>query len=585
MKTKLLLTLLLYGTLTISNAQITIPEVKPTKFDLKSDNFLNTNKNIQELQNIPYPIIFIHGLNSNSKVWVDFGLRLVNGEGLTYGGRIDFSLNDDNNNSTSNKNLYPTTGADIALFTNPATDITVGDFYFLNFDINNVGNLYPSDDGSPYNDMLSNESAIAKQGVALNIAIQIVLQKTGKDKVIIMGHSMGGLFGREYIQNPSIWTEPYVNHHIAKLVTTGTPHGGFTGINLSPTIDSKSEAYRDLKKSYVVSNSDGVYLFGGIENYQTMNNNYLYNFYNVDVNCNGIDEDNTNIIGLNQKAWITNIDYSFIVGMCSNCNSDYPGMPGDGIVKDVNADLSYYTSAIPLPINKFVYTADAINPVFGLHSDLPKANTLNFQGLDEPNEYNIAYGVEFGKTYKGFITQQPDGGYPYDYDDYKFSVTSNSQVSVLINNTFSNPIYARIINSNNFQEGQELTVNSGSNTLTLNLSAGLYYLEIYTTATSTSYLYPYTFTLSSTLSNPDFTSADSLKIYPNPTSSKVFFDNSIEKFETATVINYLGQVVGETRFSAFEANQEVDLSSFASGVYLVKFTNKDKSITHKIVKE
>jgi hypothetical protein len=74
-------------------------------------------------------------------------------------------------------------------------------------------------------------------------------------------------------------------------------------------------------------------------------------------------------------------------------------------------------------------------------------------------------------------------------------------------------------------------------------------------------------------------------IYPNPTSSKVFFDNSIEKFETATVINYLGQVVGETRFSSFEANQEVDLSSFSAGVYLVKFNNKDKSITHKIIKQ
>lgn len=74
-------------------------------------------------------------------------------------------------------------------------------------------------------------------------------------------------------------------------------------------------------------------------------------------------------------------------------------------------------------------------------------------------------------------------------------------------------------------------------------------------------------------------------LYPNPTSSKVFFDNSIEKFETATIINYLGQVVAETRFSTFEANQEVDLSSFSKGVYLVKFTNNDKSITHKIIKE
>ena len=74
-------------------------------------------------------------------------------------------------------------------------------------------------------------------------------------------------------------------------------------------------------------------------------------------------------------------------------------------------------------------------------------------------------------------------------------------------------------------------------------------------------------------------------IHPNPTSSKVSFDNSIDKFETVTVMNYLGQVVTEIKFDSFEVNQEIDLSSFPAGVYLVKFSNNDKSITQKIVKE
>jgi len=75
-------------------------------------------------------------------------------------------------------------------------------------------------------DVLSNQSAIAKQGVALKVVIQHVLSLTGRDKVILMGHSMGGLASREYLQNPDNWTDPYINHHVAKLVTTGTPHGG-----------------------------------------------------------------------------------------------------------------------------------------------------------------------------------------------------------------------------------------------------------------------------------------------------------------------------------------------------------------------
>lgn len=74
-------------------------------------------------------------------------------------------------------------------------------------------------------------------------------------------------------------------------------------------------------------------------------------------------------------------------------------------------------------------------------------------------------------------------------------------------------------------------------------------------------------------------------INPNPTSSKVYFDNSIQKFETATVVNYLGQVVAETRFNSFEVNQEVDLSSFSVGVYIFKFKNQQFSKTVKIIKQ
>ncbi|MCF8320090.1 MAG: alpha/beta fold hydrolase [Flavobacterium sp.] len=583
MKTKLLLFTILFGTLMISNAQISIPEVKPTNFEHKLDNFLNTNKNIQALQNLPYPIIFIHGLNSNSKVWVDLGLQLVN-EGLSYGGRIDFSLNDDNNNNTSNKNIYPTAGADIALFTNSATDLTVGDFYFLNFDINNIGQLYTSDDGSPFNDMLSNEASIVKQGVALKYAIQIVLQKTGRDKVIIMGHSMGGLCGREYLQNPSIWTEPNINHHVAKLVTTGTPHGGYTGTNVPLSgIDSRSEAYRDLRKEYTWSGSVGTYLYGGIENQTNIDNSAFSDFYNVDVNCNGINGDNTMIVGLNQKNLPLTLDYSYIIGKCDNCGALQGTIEGDGIVRSVNANLNNLY-ALPIPVNEFTHQANAANPLIGLHSDLPKAIPVSFQGLDEPNLFNLAYQFIIGNTYKGFITPQSIVSIN-DYDDFKFSVTSNSQVNVLINNTLSFSIYARIYDSNYNQLGQTITINSGSNNFSQNLPIGFYYLQIFGFPTATSYLFPYTFSLSSTLSNPDITTANSFEIYPNPTSTKVFFDNSIDKFETATVVNYLGQVVRETRFSSFESNQEVDLSSFSAGVYIFKFINQQFSKTVKIIKQ
>jgi len=52
--------------------------------------------------------------------------------------------------------------------------------------------------------------------------IEIVLHHTGKNKVILIGHSMGGLVGRAYVKN-------YGAEKVDKLVAIGTPnHGYFT---------------------------------------------------------------------------------------------------------------------------------------------------------------------------------------------------------------------------------------------------------------------------------------------------------------------------------------------------------------------
>ena len=588
MKTKLLLTLMFFGNLLISNAQekkylsksrpsdfeyLSAPDSLGIRHQLKTPNTNNRNSLTGDIK-IPYPIIFIHGLDSDANVWnstTDFMDQNFN---FTFGGRLDFNLNNDNDNSTSNKLFFPDNGADIAQYGSMV--LTNGDYYFLNFAVGSDGSYAPSN--LSFSNVLSNEAAIAKQGAALSRAIQQVMDVTQRDKVILMGHSMGGLCAREYLQNPSNWTEPNINHHVAKLITTGTPHGGYTGANVIFTgINSSSEAYRDLRTEYSNSNS-GIYLFGGIEDTSVIGNNY----YNNDINCNGINNDGTFIQGLNFKSLPTaTVDFAYIMGNCTDCVISQGLILGDGVVRLVNANLSNFLS-LPSPKNEFIYTASA---VIDIHRILPQQTYENMQGLDEPNEYNLAYGVELGKIYKGFITVQPVGGYSNDWDDYKFVIQGNGNQILTISNSSTNSLGVRVYNSDLQLQGQVYSAPNGISQFSFPLTAGQYFLEINGVPTSTSYLFPYNFTLSATLSNPDFTSSDSLKIYPNPTSSSVFFDNSIEKFETATVINYLGQVVSETRFSAFEANQEVDLSSFTAGVYLVKFTNNDKSITQKIIKE
>ena len=76
-----------------------------------------------------------------------------------------------------------------------------------------------------------------------------------------------------------------------------------------------------------------------------------------------------------------------------------------------------------------------------------------------------------------------------------------------------------------------------------------------------------------------------LNVYPNPTTSKVFFNNSNYNFENVSVVNSLGQEVSKVKFTKFSNNQEIDLSGFTKGVYVLKLSNSKTSKTEKIVKQ
>lgn len=72
-----------------------------------------------------------------------------------------------------------------------------------------------------------------------------------------------------------------------------------------------------------------------------------------------------------------------------------------------------------------------------------------------------------------------------------------------------------------------------------------------------------------------------ITIYPNPVDSKFAIasqNNGIDKIE---IVNSLGQMI-KTVDAGFEA---VDVSDFASGVYLVKLYSEGKIVTKKIVKK
>jgi uncharacterized delta-60 repeat protein len=86
-----------------------------------------------------------------------------------------------------------------------------------------------------------------------------------------------------------------------------------------------------------------------------------------------------------------------------------------------------------------------------------------------------------------------------------------------------------------------------------------------------------------TLSNEEFSKTKTV-VYPNPTSSNVFFDNSVNQYENGSVYNYLGQEILKQELG-FSSSESINISTIANGVYLLKFNNEKGSETIKIVKE
>lgn len=546
---------------------------RPAEFELyeyRNDSIFPLKTPVQNTTNrvfeskLPYPIIFIHGLNSSSETWNDATDYYDTQYSFVFGGRFDFCLNADNNNATTNKNFFPTPGADIAAFESMVQN---GDYYYVNFNVNPNGSVGTT--------VLSNQSAVAKQGAAVKVAVQRVMQITGKDKVILVGHSMGGLASREYIQNSYNWQADN-QHHVAKLLTLGTPHGGSnasdSGLGWFAGIQTRSEAIRDLKTTYYYSGDQGRFLFGGMEvnNSSNMNEHLTGDdFYNYDVNCNGVIGEN--VQGLNQKPIDNLIDFSCVIGRIT-------GGTTDGVVAEPSSNFNHYYPTLTYPAKLFYYVSgfDFIEN----HTELPGYPYQMMQGLDEPNVKELAYGIQTNKNYIGYTTVQNPTGADNDY--FKFTVADNVNAVVNVSSIVTSSMNGTILNSAGTAVGA--AQNNSGNTLSFTrvLTPGDYFLKLTSTnPTNTNYQTPYQFNITTTLSADD-TSFESFVFYPNPVKDILHLDNiSLSK---ASVYSILGQLIEAKSFENTTSNA-LDLSSLESGIYLIVLENDSQQKTIKVIKE
>ncbi|MGB3946653.1 MAG: alpha/beta fold hydrolase [Bacteroidia bacterium] len=529
---------------------------------------------------LPYPVVFVHGLNSNSATWDTTTAWMEEQYDFSFGGRFDFCLNYDEDYNKANK-YFNTSDADMALFT---STIVPGDYYFVNFDVGTNGLVSPGywDDGF----VRSNQSAIAKQGYAVKWAIESVLQQTGRDKVILFGHSMGGLASREYIQNPENWQSDG-KHHVAKLVTTGTPHGGSNstayGLGFLAGLDEETEAVRDLRRTYYYSLDSGVYLYGGMEvqGDTTMDDNLGVDFYNVDVNCDGTE--GQLIVGLNKKTLVRNIDFTCIIGNCDGCWAADNGI-GDGVVNNYCANLKNYYPDLDAEV--FFYNASALAEI---HTVLPTLNFENMLGLDEPDKLELAYTVDTSINYTGFITPQAKEPEEYDYDYYEFTMPYNGNINITVNNSvlsnFTLCVFDTLFNSIGFVEQS-----FGSTIVHFNKYApqGKYYIRISAIADENSFLYPYNFSIeTSPATSVDMLSMNTLgfNAYPNPASDKIWVNLGQQQSFTnhLELVNVLGELI--ERYSIKNNVTEIDISNLEKGIYFLRTNVNNKQIVKRFIKE
>ncbi len=392
----------------------------------------------------PYPIIFLHGYTGNQDtytgVWNNSDFINI------YGNRADVFHAVLNANLSSTNVFGPDNaegGGDddvVFFFNNESNILASGCVYSANWEnwwngeYNNPELLQNICGDTLFEESHSNESAIVKQGYALKQMISAVLDANpGKDKVIVVGHSMGGLEIREYLQrteggSPRWWLNPGQpdGHQVIKAVTTATPHRGsnFFG-NPWPLQDPRpdnsannrnglpdifAEATRDLRYSYIfnpgnplncgiLGSCPGPYLFGGDEDYP-------WGYWNEDVNCDGDEADN-NLLGINQAA---------SSGDEWNGTTDNPAMPlptnlrytwitsdvgtGGDLVVDILRQVIYDASGpVPSDGTAFRLTDTLLTDVN--HLSVDDEIEVVIRGLDEGDYPLFAWDIATDVNYVG----------------------------------------------------------------------------------------------------------------------------------------------------------------------------------------
>jgi len=160
----------------------------------------------QDCNNNPknYPIIFLHGHAFNKDTSADYSLDAFN--------KIQAKLEEDGFMNAGSISLYTSNNLPFGLFGLPEVPVTFKVSYYFD--------LFKEPDN--YIVVQTKSENIDTYSVRLKDLIDTVKYMTGKPKVVIIAHSMGGLVSRRYLQI-------FGSNDVAKLIMIGTPNKGIAG--------------------------------------------------------------------------------------------------------------------------------------------------------------------------------------------------------------------------------------------------------------------------------------------------------------------------------------------------------------------
>lgn len=183
---------------------------------------------IQDSSNLP--VVFLHGHAINKDVSAEYSLDIFN--------KLQHRLENDGYLNAGAISLYTKLDTPYGIWSLAPVPLTIKASYY--FDLFHEPENYIV--------VQTKSESIDTYAVRLKELIDIIKYKTGREKVVIVAHSMGGLVSRRYLQ-------VFGSDDVGKLILVGTPNKGIIGdvADYCPIVGEKLEC-RDMNAESLFMN-------------------------------------------------------------------------------------------------------------------------------------------------------------------------------------------------------------------------------------------------------------------------------------------------------------------------------------------